>query len=479
MSQGTSVVRLIGNYAQNRYTDLMLRLGYGNNAKHDHYKDFGWPDEIGFPHMYRMYTRNGLAAAAVDKTIGRTWQDHPEVWEAEEPRESTLERLIRTKFDDLRVWQHFAEADRRSLVGRYSAIVIQFADDQNFDQPLGMMRGGLDAIVRLIPAWESQLTVSSYDLDQLSPTYGEPSMYEFKEAATGGNQSSPRSFKVHPDRVIIWSEDGTVFGRSALEAGYNDLIDAEKVKGAGGEGFWKTSRGAPVIEAPEGMKPGDVAKAMGIDQKDLVDEVSKQVETFMQGFDKALLLGGMTAKPLNIQLPEPEHFFLAPVQGFAASFKIPLKILMGSQTGERASTEDTREWNQVNMSRRTNRNIPLIKTFIKRLVQCGILKDKDWTIGWSDLTESTAEEKLSRSKDLSLINQQQVGVSQYSVFTDEEIREAAGYKPLALAEKVAYPKPDSQGDTPDEDKNPDDQNSSKRQPSGQQREDPQGKAQRP
>lgn len=409
----------------------------GGNRKHDHYKDFGWPDNLAFQQFYRMYQRNGLAKAGIEETISRTWQDFPVLWETEHPTESTLEKEVRRRFSELRVWQTFADADRRSMVGAYAGVIIQFADDRPFHEPVDTVRGGLDGIVRLIPAWESQLRVATFDTDETSPTYGEPTMYEFNESKLGGVVKSPRQFSVHPSRVLIWSDDGTVFGHSALESGYNDLLDAEKVKGAGGEGFWKTARGAPVIEAPEGIKPKDVAKAMGVSEDEMIDKVNEQVEQFTKGFDKALLLGGMQAKPMNITLPEPEHFFLAPAQCFAASLQIPIKILLGSQTGERASTEDTRKWNQVNMSRRVGRNRPIIETFVRRLSAVGIIPEKDWTVGWADLTESTAAEKMARSKDLSLINSQQAAIGTIP-FTPDEIREAAGYKALESYPKASY-----------------------------------------
>lgn len=449
---GATQTSLIVNFVNDRMRALSTMIGFQRTPKHDHYKDFGWPEDVNFDMLYKMYIRNGLASSAVDKTIGRTWQDHPTLWETETPKESRLEKEVAKRFEELRIWQHCAEADRRSMVGSYSGLILQIADDQKFDQPLKPVKGGLNALVGIIPAWESQLTIASYETNEKLPTYGQPNMYEFRERALGGNNQSPRSFKVHPSRVIIWSDDGTVFGRSMLRSGYNDLIDAEKVKGAGGEGFWKSARGAPIIEAPEGMKPQDVAKAMGINKEDLVDAVSEQVEAFAQGFDKALLLGGMKATPMSISLPEPEHFFLAPVQSYAASMLIPHKILMGSQTGERASTEDTREWNQVNMSRRTNRNRPLILDMVRRLVQAAILPERDWWVGWADLTESTAAEKMARAKDLSGINQQQLGTSSTVVFTDDELREAAGYKPLDPKDKVEYPKPKSDPDKVDDKK---------------------------
>ena len=413
----------------------------GGSAKHDHYRDFGWPEILTFNQLYQMYSRNSLAAGAIDKTIGKTWQDDPAIWESEEAKQSEAEAEIAEVFENLRIWQAMAEADKRSMVGNYAALILRVRDDQQFDQPVTRVNGGLKGLAGVIPAWESQLKVSEWDTDPLSENYGQPTMYQFSEAALGGNLTNPRQFLVHPDRVIIWSDDGTVNGNSALEPGFNDLIDAEKIKGAGGEGFWKTSRGAPVISAAEGLTPTDVAANMGVAENDLLDKINKQLDSFQQGFDKGLLLGGMTAVPMTITLPSPEHFFAAPVNSFASSMQIPVKILMGSQTGERASTEDAQEWALTCNSRRVKRCRPLVKEFINRLEQWGIIAQKSWSIGWQDLTESTTSEKMLRATSMSSINAQtQAGYE--PAFTPDEIREAAGYKPLDVEPPKVPPEDD-------------------------------------
>ncbi len=396
------------------------------SPKHDHFSDFGWPDEIAFPQLLRMYRRNGLAAAGVDKTILKTWEDEPALWETERPGESPLEEAVAQRLEALRFWQAMAEADRRSMVGRYAGVILRFADGQPFDAPVGRVTGGLMGLVEAIPVWEAQLTVAEWDSDPASPEYGKPKFFQFIESAVGDMTGAARHFRIHPDRVVIWSDDGTIYGRSALEPGFNDLIDAEKVKGAGGEGFWKTSRGAPLIEAPQGARPDDVARAMGVDLKDLRDEIGEQVEAFQRGFDRALMLGGMTAKPMQISLPQPEHFFAAPVQCFAASLGIPVKILLGSQSGERASTEDAAEWARTCNARRSTRVKPILREIAARLERVGVLP-QPMVLGWSDLTEASAAEKMERAAKMGAIK-----AGRDPAFTADEIREQAGYEPLTV-----------------------------------------------
>lgn len=389
-----------------------------------------------------MFTRNGLARAGIEKTVGKTWQEAPFLLEKErdgsegvQRKETPLEKDIRQRFDDLRLWQHLAEADRRALVGNYSGVILRLADSRRFQEPVATVPGGLAGLVELIPAWEGQLTVAEWDTDEESPDYGQPKAFQFNEAQVGDTTNKTRSFMIHPDRVLIWSRDGTVHGSSLLEPGFNDLLTLEKISGAGGEGFWKNAKSAPVLEVDKEMDVATMAKAMGVDPSQLADKMDEQVEGFQKGFDKMLMIQGMQAKTLGITLPSPEHFFAIALQSFAASIGIPLKVLVGSQTGERASTEDAREWSQTIMSRRSSQSVPNIMALVRRLERFRILPDgQDWFVDWSDLTEPTLSEKIERAVKMADVNQK-TGTAEW-VFTPEEIRMAADYEPLSPAEAV-------------------------------------------
>ena len=403
--------------------------GYFQNAKHDHNKDFGYPDHVDFDAAYQRYLRNGIAFAGIEQTILKTWQDNPELWENKDAKETYGESEIRQKFDDLRLWQKLAEADRRSMVGGYSGLILRYADDKRFLEPVDTVPGGLDGLVDVIPAWAGQLTVSSWDTDEMSPTYGEPTMFGFNESAVGDNsdrQAKNRSFELHPDRVLVWSKDGTVHNHSILEPGFNNLIDMEKISGAGGEGFWKNAKSAPIMETDADVSIADMAKGMGVGVDEMADKMNEQVEDFNKGFDAMLMLQGMKAKTLGVTLPQPEEFFNVALQGFAASIGIPLKVLVGSQSGERASTEDADEWSRTNMARRTNTARPTIMALVKKLETVRVLPEQDWYIYWSDLTEASMGLKIDRADKMAAINQKLLD----EVYTIDEIRETTGHGPI-------------------------------------------------
>lgn len=409
--------------------DRLKRLmpwAYGMNTKHDFWKDYGWPEFLTFNDFHRLYSRSGIARAAVDKTIDKTWETMPALWESEKAGDSPAEKTIAKHFTKRKIWRSLMDADRRSMVGAYAGAIIFLRDGQKLQEPVTLLRKGIESLAGIIPAWEGQLTVVEWDNIEGSETYGEPLFFQFDEQAVGDASSTGKSnVRIHRDRVLIWSDDGTLNCSSALEAGYNDVSDAEKIKGAGGEGFWKTARGAPVVESKEGVTLEDMMRGMGAaNAEDVRDKLNEKADDFNAGFDKFLMMGGFTVKPLNITLPQPKEFWELCVQSFAASVQVPFKELIGNITGERASTEDAKTFAQTCMSRRENRVMPILQEFVDRLVLWGVLDAKDWTIGWTSLLEASPDDKLARAEKMATINSQ---TGNEPVFLPDEIREEAGY----------------------------------------------------
>jgi len=403
----------------------------GENAKHNLYYDFGYPrfDELTFYHFYNTYRRNGIARALVEKTAGKTWQDAPCLRETSDlsADETQLEADVRQRLDDIRFWQALRETDARSMVGKYAGLIFQLADGKAYDQPVDRVPGGLDGIISVLPAWEGQLEPSSWDLDPASPAYGKPSMFRFNESSVDPETGKVRSFTVHPDRVLVWSKDGTTWGESRLEACYNALLDMEKVRGAGGEGFWKNAKSQPILQAEKDIDFNQLAAMLGTDIAGLPDALDDVVARWSKGFDQSMVTQGIDVKTLGVTLPQPEEFFNVALQEVAASWPIPQKILVGMQTGERASTEDAREWAQTNMSRRSGMVVPNILDIVRRFEQWGILPERDWFVDWADLTAPTLDEKLAIGEKMAKINSHMFATGE-AVFTDEEIRRVAGYE---------------------------------------------------
>lgn len=389
------------------------------SAKHDHYTDFGWPKTVSFEMLYQMYQRNDWAKAACKKTTEKTFQNLPSVTSGEAEIQDLADAFERLGF-----WDKLADVDEWAQVSGYSGFVLRVADNKRFNEPLDSF--ALDDIVELIPAWSKQLKVSEWHLDETdTENYGKPKTFTFNESAMD-QEGANRSVVVHPDRVFIWSSDGTVKAKSALLSGYNNLLDMEKISGAGGEGFWKTAAAKLNIQIDkdtdfEGFKRA-VETQTGKSFQEALEEKTKKLNT---GLDNNFITQGMAVENFSINLPQPKEFFDIPLMAFAAGRSIPVKELTGNQTGERASSEDAKSWCDAIMSRRNRWTQPSIRDFLLKLESFGAIKS-GWEIEWDDLSDDTPQAKLDRSKTMSDINKTQVDALGEPVFAAEEIREEAG-----------------------------------------------------
>lgn len=406
----------------------------GGNAKHTNmYAEYGYPEAPTFDDFYRLYKRNGVARGAINKTINKTWQTAPYLLEGDSVHEENArERAARDLFNRIHFWNKLKEADRKSMVGRYAGVIFRFADGKPFSEPVeGLVPGGANGLIEVIPVYEEQLKPTEYDNDEASTTYGMPKMYSFQESAISSvSHGAGRSVNVHPSRVHIWSETFDIHGESSLEAGINSLLDLEKIAGAGGEGFWKNAKNAPVLNIDKEADPQRLADMFGVAVDELPDKMDEVVGDWQRGFDQLLMLQGIQTQSLAVTLPQPEQFVQTSLMVFAASFGIPMKILLGSQTGERASTEDADEWAETIMGRRAAVVVPNVMAIIARLEEVGVIPTSTigWNLDWADLTEASASEKVERADKMASINQKMLGRGE--VYTPDEIREVTGHEPL-------------------------------------------------
>jgi hypothetical protein len=404
---------------------------FGGDAKHTNlYGDFGWPQKLTFSNYYQMYQRNGLAYAGITKPIETCWQEYPELQEQEDTHDKTaLEKQIADKFEEIGFWGVLSKADEFSRIGEYAGVIFRFADNKDLREPVDSTSLGLDGLVEVIPALQGQLKPAERDQT------GRVLMWQYNEAGIPDNAENTRmeTAMIHPDRVHVWSANGSIFGKPALEAGYNDLLGIQKINGAGPEGFWKNAKAAPWLEVEKDMAMSKLATALGTNNvNEIPDKLDEVVGDWQKGYDQSLMLQGIKANFNKISLDDPEPHLQGLIQSFAASLSIPAKILVGSQTGERASTEDAKEWAKTCNSRNTKLVKPNIRRIIRqKLVAYGILPAREWYLLWPDLTEATTSEKFAIAKDMADINAKNRGSGEPITYTANEIRETTGWDDLA------------------------------------------------
>lgn len=419
---------------------------------------YGYKQNLGFNDYYRMWERGGLAHGAVSRVISKCWQDEPEVIEGE-PEEvkrppTEWEKAFKSFAKKHKLWESVREADMRRRVGKYSALILQIADGKTWESPV---RGrAARRLVKIIPAWEGQLQPSEWGTDEKnSETYGMPIMYSFNEGQVSNDVSSAtagyagRNLFIHPDRVIILGD--IINGVPLLRAGYNDFVNLEKILGGSGESFLKNASRQLAINFDKEVNLVDIATAHGVAPKELRTIFDQVTAGLNQGIDQTVMTQGAQVQTLVATVPDPQQHFNVSLMSAAASIMIPVMVWIGSQTGERASGEDQKDWNKTCQGWRTQLLSSDIETIIAHLMRIGLLPVMvETSVVWSDLSEATLAEKLANAKTMGEANNLFATTGEFP-FSAQEARTTGGFENGGTQE-VPLPEGDDKGDDPTEKK---------------------------
>ncbi|MDF3863472.1 DUF1073 domain-containing protein [Pseudomonas denitrificans (nom. rej.)] len=446
----TDKLQLAVNHALNDLQTARARMGLLtagmgiDNKRPQAWCEYGFPEDLTFHDFYALYRRGGVAHGAVNKVIGLCWRTNPWIIEGDDqdgakdetPWETALTPLMaRGKF-----WQAFAEADTRRLVGRFSGLLLQVRDGKNWDQPVTKGK----ALVKMIPAWAGALKPITFDDKQTSETYGDPTMWQYTEASRAGRAG--RQMKVHPDRVFIlgdWTSDAIGF----LEPAYNAFVSLEKVEGGSGESFLKNAARQLLLNFDKEIDLNNIASVYGVTLEQLNQKFNEAARQLNRGSDVLLPTQGAEATQLVSAVSDPGPTYNVNLQTAAAAMDIPTKILVGMQTGERASSEDQKYFNARCQARRNELTFE-INDLVAHLMRIGIIDAKaEYTAMWDDLTTATQGERLADAKVMSEINQTAMATGE-TVFTADEIREQAGFDPLEGGEPLPDVEPPEDEDGP-------------------------------
>ncbi|WP_312393373.1 anti-CBASS protein Acb1 family protein [Mixta calida] len=397
----------------------MLNPGMGLDAKRSSaWCEYGFKEDLDFHDLYKLYRRGGIANGAVNKLVSNCWKTNPQVIEGEVSDKSRkLSAWERSSNQVLthRFWRSFSKADTRRLVGRWAGILLHIKDNKRWDEPVVKGR----ALQKITPAWASALKVTARDNN------GNITKWQYTEVQPDGNTAQR---DIHPDRILIigdMSDDEIGF----LEPGYNAAVSLEKVEGGSGESFLKNAARQLNVNFDKEINFSNLASMYGVSVTELQDKFNEAAAEVNSGNDVLLTTQGASVTPLVTSVADPSPTYDVNLKTFAASVDIPSRILVGNQSGERASTEDQIYFNARCQSRRADLSFD-IEDMVNKLIDLQILKPvAKFSIVWDDLNEQSSADKLDSASKMSDINQKSLATGE-QVFTANEIRVAAGYEPL-------------------------------------------------
>lgn len=397
---------------------------------------YGWPETVGFEQMYRAYERSGAGFGAVHRLVDGCWQKTPRIKSPWQDNETPWERKVSQVIKSIRGWAKLKELDRRNMVGRYAGLIYRVADNKPLNQPLDRAT----KLVDIVPVWEGQLKVTKWHSDPANAEqYGKPAMFQYRrrDLSATDNQGKPDEWAdVHPSRVQILAEGsvGDMFeGVPLLRAGFNQLVDLEKISGGSGESFLKNSARTIVFEYEPNASVQAIAQADATGTDKTVREVHEdQTRALNRNQDSSIVLQGGKASTLQTQIGNPQPSFEVAANLFAASVRLPFTIVFGQQTGRLASNEDKEDAIARYKGRQENELTPMIEEFVRRMQACGVIEDGEFEVEWPDIAAPSDEKKLDNLNKMAEAMQKAfaAGLGQ-PLFDINELRKAAGYEEIA------------------------------------------------
>lgn len=373
-------------------------LQYG--GKRDVYEVAGYvpEDELTFQHFWSRYRRDPVAGRIVDMPAMTTWRNPPRLVEPDaDPEEPTeFMQAFDSLSDRLKLWHRLERTDRLAGIGRYGVLLIGVAGDSELTDELPKLSGP-DDVIFLASYDEAHAAVEKWDADPSSRRFGMPAQYKITLAGdlTGEVSGFPEGHAfVHHTRVVHAAEDlltDEVFGRPRLERVHNLLHDLEKVTAATGEAYWQIA--ARILQL------GIDADAQ-IGEEDL-KELGQAVEELYHDLRRHIAVQGGELSWLAGEPPDPTGAHDLFMTLFAVGCGIPKRILFGSETGERASTEDQKTWlGQIAERQERFAEPVMLRPLVDRLIEHGALPkpSQGYEVTWPNLFETPAKEIAETSK---------------------------------------------------------------------------------
>lgn len=405
---------------------LAEALGQSFGGDRDLYASLGYDKSPDYVRFLQFYERDGIATRVVNSVSDETWRKHPILTEKkgetpDEENPSSLQEAFEELADRLDLWSAFNEADRACGFSRFALIFLGMASNGN--ESLEAPATGKKDIVYVSVHDETDATVDEGDieLNPGNPRFGLPNFYSISIESSIGAQRVHHSRVVHVKEGKERTSDGhsRFYGVPRLKSVLNRLYDLEKVVGGGSEAFWMLIYRGMAMLAREGFS----MPAKGSDAyNEMVDEIEEYIHDPMKRY---LRLQGMDVQDLSGTPVDSFNQFRVLISYIAGSTRIPQRLLIGSEAGKLASSQDDANWSDYIDWRRENHAEPyILRPFLKKMAEFGMIEKRDrYYTYWPSLFELNDLEKSEMFKNMgTAINQASGGIPENIIPNEEFAR---------------------------------------------------------
>lgn len=431
----------------------MRRSAMGANLKYNLDSAFGRPRDIDSLMIREFCYRSGSAMGAINAVLANCWKTNPSIRISVgdmHPREDRVNR----HFERINLWRSFIIADGYSMLGSFSALVLRFADGRPLSEPVGRLPNTPAALVEAVPVCDLDL-IPQWTTDEKGHAAAEPESYVY---TFRNDQGTPvDSIELHPERIVILSPTGKLDCRPVMEPAFDALVDLEKVRGGGAESIIKDSRmlvhfnidgKSELAKGVGGISRQSPGQAQGSAAENVAENMGAQMDAVNSSFENFWLSKGIDSSVFATKVRGVGDAGWQVRLDIAAAVGAPIRILYGSQSGERSTSEDRKIWADAGDARRRRQLIPAINKVLERMRMNGALIG-DWQVRWNPLNEDTHEERMSESEIMRRHNADARAAGAPAPFLTNEVRARHGLAPFTeeqISEENAliesFPKPE-------------------------------------
>lgn len=348
----------------------------------------GYRPYLDYNDYLARFARSDIAGRIVEIPPEATWDTLPRLTgDKKLESETGLSRKFQRLAERVQLRRMLEKADVLAGIGRYSVLLIGFADNGKLEDPVTEGSVGADGVLYVQPFSEMSALPIELETDPKSPNYGRPSIYQVDLARGLADVDSdlastllrqrvrkafngPTTSRVHASRLVHIAEgtlEDDLFGRPRLRRVWDRLDDLQKTVGGSAETFW--------MVANRGLQ-FDVDKEMRLNDKDKAD-LKKQMDDYADGISRLFTTKGVKIQGLNelgAGNVNPKAVFSVIAALVVGATGIPYRMLFGTERGQNINEQDRKAWlEQVAGRRETFANEVVLRPLIEKLAHAGAL----------------------------------------------------------------------------------------------------------
>lgn len=427
------VLRLLSIFKDRASFGSKMGLSHYRDGKYqrDLYKAFGLKESLDIADYRSWYERGGLASTIVEIWPNETWRGSTMVIEDESPNTQTrFEEDTKELANRLDLYGAMESADILLNLGRYSCVLIGVSSQLELSKlstELPNGNGQVGNISYLRPLAEDEISIREREGDENSPRWGMPTVYDLVGARSGRK-------RVHWSRVLHYVEGSLgnpVYGRPILEKIHNDLMALFKQTQGSAEAVFRNADPKVLFDKEHfdtgGKEVEDFLAGIATDDPDTDNDgvpLEDEITAMFDGYSKFAFTSGVTPKQLIHRVINIRSNNMAVIDQIAGAIQVPTRILIGSQSGQRASNQDENRFEKKARSRQDRHGARMLRQTLDRLIEYGYMSvPKQYEVRFArDVKLNEDIRRAELSSKIADANKKQTDQGDATIITSAEMR---------------------------------------------------------